>query len=276
MTPVKSQLQKQKQQQAAATKPPTLMSRVETVVYTAASMKIDSAAACVKASGTLREAALLKREIEAVYKAKRQPLLQEQKRIIEEERQFTSLLEQTESVLSGAIKEFRRKDAEDRAKKEADERAKREQAAREEAQLRADQLRAAAAAAPSKSVARRLEAQAAIVENAQPVIDPIAIEDAPVLLGAGLHSKKSVHGAVDDLEALVLQVAAGIMLKKFAGEKNPHVAAFLSVFKPNAQATLAVLQPSMPRINSLAQDFPSDLELAGVRVEEDETFVARK
>jgi colicin import membrane protein len=254
---------------------PTYTERVKAIGEKVVGLKIDTAAQCVEASKTLTEAQVLRREITKVYKDRREFHVREQRRIIAEEKSLTDLLKITETAVSELIKSFQRKDAEQRAEKEAKERATREEAARAEAQLRADQLRVAAAAAPSKAVARRLEAQAAIVESAQPVIDPIQVEDAPQTLAPGVHGRKSVHAAVDDLRALALQIAAGIMLKEYGGNTDKGISAFLSVFKPSSQATMELLQPSMPRLNDLAKAFPKDLELQGVRVVEDEGFVGR-
>lgn len=265
--------------QATTTKPAqgklTLNQRVDLVVKTITSITaINSAQTSVHASAALADAAKLKREIEAEYKRRREPHVKAQREIIAEEKSFTTKLDQAVQNVAKMIRAFQQKEAAERAAKEAAERKRREDEARAEAQLRADQLRAAAATS-SKTVAKRLEAQADMIANAQPVIDPIVIEDAPRTLAAGVHSRNNVHAAVDNATALMLQVAAGVMLKQYGGANDPHIAAFLSVFKPNAQATADLVMPCMPKLNKLANAFPSDLELEGVRVENDESFVAR-
>lgn len=253
----------------------TLVDCVEHIVKQIDALKVTDVASARLASSHLKTAQLLKRDIEADYKKRRAPYVEKQRQIIAQEKALTSVLDQAERVCSAMIREFERKDSAERAAKEAAERAAREQQARDEAKHRADQLRAAAAGA-SKSVAKRLEAQANVVEHATPIIDPIETEPAPSLLVDGQHKRKNVHAAVDDLKSLTLQVAAGVMLAEFGGSADPAIAAFLSAFKPNAQATMALLQPSMPKLNDLAKAFPSDLALQGVRVEEDESFVSRK
>lgn len=262
--------------QAAATTdtPKTYTQRVADAAEAVKGLKVDTAEQCVTASRTLKGVAKLRREIEGEYKKKRQPHIDAQREIIAEEQALTRVLAIAESACEGLIKAFRRKEAEERATKEQQEREQREADARAEAQLRADQLRAAAASAP-KAVAKRLNAQADIVQNAQPVIDPVETPDAPQTLAEGVHTRKSHHAAVDDLKKLVLQIAAGIMLKEYSASADPAMAAFLQTFKPSAQATMALLLPRMPELNALAKSFPTDLELQGVRAVEDEGFVAR-
>lgn len=259
----------------AKQKTPTVEERVATIVATISKIKIETAADCVKASEHFREAAVLRRDIEKTYKAKREPLLKQQREIIADEKKLTTALDAAEKSVTALISEFQKKEAAERAAKEQAEREKREQQARDEAKLRADQLRVAAQNAQSKAVARRLEAQANVVEHAQPIIDPIPVEEAPQTLAPGVSKRKLVHAAVQDLKALVLQIAAGIMLKEYAGAADPVMAAYLNTFGPDSQATMNLLQPSMPALHALAQNFPDDLALRGVYVEEDESFTGR-
>ena len=261
----------------AAPAPQTVEQRVETINKSAEAIKVETPEQSREASKVMREAAILRRDIEAEYKQRRKPHWDAQQKLSREEKALTAKLLKVEQAIAALIKKLDDQiEAEQRAKVEA-ERTQREEAAKAEAALRADQLRAAAATA-APSVKKRLLAQADVVQNAQPIIDPIQIEEKPQLLAEGIHARKgTVHGAVDSLESLVLQVAARIMLEKFGGTGDPVVAAFLQMFKPSAQATIAVLQPSMPEIHRLAVAFPSDLELAGVRVVEDESsLVARR
>jgi len=89
-----------------------------------------------------------------------------------------------------------------------------------------------------------------------------------------LYSRTTYAGRVDDLSALTLSVAAGILLSQPV--IPPDVREFLlSRCRPTQQSSLTMLQPSAPEINALARALRNDLDLPGVSIVKNTTLVAK-
>ena len=234
---------------------------------------ITNSTECVSASTFLAKVARARRFVKNVFQLAKAPLVDQKRAIDTDEKTTVATLLAIEASLTKGIQEFRIREAETRAKIDDEERRQREDAARVEQAAKAEELRQAALAAPNKKVARMLTQQATIIENAQPIIDPIEAQEPEQTLAPGVFDRTTYHGSIRSFERLVLQVAAELMMKKFGAP--PTVALWLKQFNPNAQASLSCLQPSMPTINELATRLKNDLSLEGVTVEKDTNLVAR-
>lgn len=243
------------------------------IVEAKSALVITNADQCRTASIALGRVQQMRRWVEGVFKAARKPLNEARTKIIAEETKFVTPLENLERQLTKGIQDFRKVEAEQRAKAVEEERRRREEDARREQEQRATELRQAAAAAPSKKVARLLETQATTLETAQPIIDEVIESDAPELLSDGQHERKTYHAAVQSKEKLVLQIAAQIIITKHGAP--PEIVGWLAQFKPNAQARMDLIQPHMVELNKLARALKLDLDLQGVVAEEDATIVTR-
>lgn len=233
---------------------------------------IDTADKAREAATMLAGVAKTRRWVTSVFKLAKDPLNDALNKIRGNEKTVVSALEDVESKLTKGINYYRRADEQRRLLAAQAETAAREEAARAEAQARAEELRQMAAGA-TKAVARQLNQQADIIANAQPIVDPVEPEPEAGILGDGQHDRGNYHAAVDSKDQLILQVAAQAMIAKHGAP--PVVAAFLQQFKPNAQATTAVLQPHMPELNQLAKRLRNELALAGVRAVKDEAIITR-
>lgn len=234
---------------------------------------IDSADKARQAAELLAGVAKARRWTVSVFKMAKDPLNDALGKIRANEKAVVGALEGIEDKLTKGINAFRREDERRRLLEAQAETARREEVAREEARARAEELRKLAENAPTKTVAKMLTKQADNIEHATPIVDAVEPEPEVDILGEGQHDRGKHHAAVDSKDGLILQVAAQVMIAKYGAP--PVVAAFLQQFKPNAQATTAVLTPHMPELNQLANRLKNDLALVGVRAVKDQSIITR-
>lgn len=234
---------------------------------------ITNATECLTVSEFYAKTQRIRRYVDQVFKIAKSPLSKTKKELDREHRTSVDTLKALEERDNKRILAFRNADRDQRAQLEQQEREQREAAALEEQARRAEQLRQAAAEAPSKKVRKLLEEQAAILERAAPLIDPIEPIPEEQTLADGIHDRTTYSGVVFNLEALVLQVAAQTMIAKYGAP--PTIVGWLEQFAPHPQAKIDLLQPVQKPINDLARALPDDLALAGVRVEKDTSLVSR-
>jgi len=110
---------------------------------------------------------------------------------------------------------------------------------------------------------------------------PVAIQ-APAL-AIGMSARTTVRAEVDDVQQLVLSVAAQMMLEGAKGVDGttclPLTAStrrWLQAFQPTPQATLSLLRPDPTVVNALARALRDDLALPGVRLVAATTLVDRR
>lgn len=234
---------------------------------------IDTTDKAREAAELLGNVAKTRRWVTSVFKMAKDPLNTALNQVRANEKAVVGALEGVEEKLTKGINGFRAADAQRRQlEAQATQRAA-EESARVEAQARAEELRQLAANAPTKGAAKLLNEQADIIASATPVVDPIEPEPEESILGDGQHDRDNYHAAVDSKDALILQVAAQLMIAKNGAP--PMVATWLQQFRPNAQATTAVLTPHMPELNQLAKRLRADLALAGVRAVKDDAIITR-
>ena len=93
-------------------------------------------------------------------------------------------------------------------------------------------------------------------------------------LTPGMHQRSTYSGTVEDMEALVLSVAAQILITR---SNVPGVTPWYwltTVCKPSPQATLSLLTVSAPDLNALARALKDDLDVPGVALKHTTTLVS--
>lgn len=94
-------------------------------------------------------------------------------------------------------------------------------------------------------------------------------------LTPGMHQRSTYSATVDDLEALVLSVAAQILINRSKdGETLTPWHWLTTVCKPSPQATLNLLTVSNPDLNALARALKDDLDVPGVTLKHTTTLVS--
>jgi len=93
-------------------------------------------------------------------------------------------------------------------------------------------------------------------------------------LTPGMHQRSTYSATVDDLEALVLSVAAQILVNRSGGETSTPRHWLTTVCKPSTQATLGLLTASNPDLNALARALKEHLDVPGVTLRETMTLVS--
>ena len=93
-------------------------------------------------------------------------------------------------------------------------------------------------------------------------------------LTPGMHQRSTYSATVDDLEALVLSVAAQILISRRGGETLTPRHWLTTVCKPSPQATLGLLTVSNPDLNALARALKEHLDVPGVTIRETMTLVS--
>lgn len=228
---------------------------------------------CKEATIVLGRVQTLRRDIKKWFDVTKRPILDAQRKVNDEQNGYLTSLESLENALTREINAFRDREAQERAAKAEAERKEREEAARKEQEQRAAELRAAAAAAPTKKVAKLLEQQADTLATADVFVEHAAPPEAAEVLGSGQHDRRFYYAAVHSKERLILQVAAQLMIAKYGAP--PAIAGWLQQFKPNAQASADCLTPHMPQLTSLAKLGP-DMALEGVTAEHEDKIITRR
>jgi hypothetical protein len=252
---------------------PTITKQSQAILVSATNLQVTTAIECKAASELLARVQRFRRFVSGVYKRARAPLTKAARENAAEEKRTLAPFITLEATIESLIKTYRQQEADTRAAAEAEERRQREDLARAEQEARAAELRQAAEAATSKKVRGALLKQADIVEHATPIIDPVEVAEPEDTLADDMHERVTYHAAVQNLEALSLQIAAQLMVTKYGAP--PAVRQYLDQFKPHQQATMSLLQPAMPRLNDLARALKQDLALQGVTAEKDTGFVTR-
>ena len=93
-------------------------------------------------------------------------------------------------------------------------------------------------------------------------------------LTPGMHQRSTYSGTVEDLEALVISVAAQILINRSAGETLTPWHWLTTVCKPSPQATLNLLTVSNPDLNALARALKENLDVPGVTLKQTTTLVS--
>ena len=92
-------------------------------------------------------------------------------------------------------------------------------------------------------------------------------------LTPGMHQRSTYSATVDDLEALVLSVAAQILISRRGGETLTPRHWLTTVCKPSPQATLSLLTVS-PDLNALARALKDGMDIPGVTLKHTTTLVS--
>jgi hypothetical protein len=100
---------------------------------------------------------------------------------------------------------------------------------------------------------------------------PVPVEATVV---AGMQTRTTYTAEVVDLKGLVLAVAAGYLLE-LPGVTKVTRRWLTEVCQPTPQATLDLLQPTMPAVNRLARALQTDLAVPGIVASPTTTLVAR-
>tara|TARA_R110000765_G_scaffold118473_1_gene212893 strand:+ start:128 stop:835 length:708 start_codon:yes stop_codon:yes gene_type:complete len=93
-------------------------------------------------------------------------------------------------------------------------------------------------------------------------------------LTPGMHQRSTYSGTVEDMEALVLSVAAQILINRSSVETLTPWYWLTTVCKPSPQATLSLLTVSAPDLNALARALKDDLDVPGVALKHTTTLVS--
>src|SRR5688572_13764091 len=105
----------------AAPAPQTVEQRVDAITKSAEGIKVETPEQSREASKVMREAAILRRDIEAEYKLRRKPHWDAQQKLSREEKDLTAKLLKVEQAIAALIKALDEKiEAEQRAKVEAE------------------------------------------------------------------------------------------------------------------------------------------------------------
>ena len=90
----------------------------------------------------------------------------------------------------------------------------------------------------------------------------------------GMHQRSTYSATVEDLEALVLSVAAQILINRSDTEGLTPWYWLTTVCKPSPQATLGLLTVSAPDLNAIARALKHDLDVPGVTLKKTTTLVS--
>jgi hypothetical protein len=252
-----------------------LVKRTNSLVQMAVAVQVTTPEESVDASAVLQRIAGARRFIEGVYKTAKAPLLEAQRKLIQQEKDLVAPLVNAEELITERVTAFRAEEDRRRRLVLAAQREEAEAKARKEAEERAAKLRAAAAEADTKKAAQALERHAKAIEAAPPVIEAIDAPEEAQTLASGTHDRATYSAVLLSLEPLVLAVAAKIMLQKHGGAGNERVAAYLRSFNPDGHASLDALQANMPELNRLARALKDSLSVPGVEVQKKTKLVSR-
>lgn len=228
----------------------------------------------VEASEFLSRIQKLRRWIDGIYKDAKTPLATAKKTLDAQHKALLEPLAKAESDVMRRIVAF--------TALQDQERDQRENAARREAQTlafleqarQAERIRALAdARQTSPAAAVALHAQADMIEQAPPLVMPVAVimESA---LAKGVQQRTTYAAKVENLRDLVLGIAAQIMVSEYPIDETTRT--FLTeTFLPTPQCSLVLLDASMPQLNTLARALRHDLNIPGVMLEKNVSLVAK-